>query len=907
MIKFQICRSFLYILLGQLEIAARLKHMKIFSKIILGSFLFASLFFNALPCGAPSLTPIFSYNRAPEYPFENFAAGRIGIVKPTLKRAVLFAAYRYVNGSGFSPDEQRALVEVWNADFNNTDFRDEGISDAVKLWIKKRKEVLADEKKLPDIYVERYATGYMFFPNCTRSSFETATKTLDDRAGSNGATDQNVKNWVEAQDAVFQNCSSGEKMPADAPAGSPEWLQKDRDYQQAAATFYALKYDEAKIRFGKIAEDTNSPWQETAAYLVGRTLIRQASLTKNSKRSDDLYNEADTRLAVFAAQSNKYSESVDGLRALIAYRVRPQERVQELAQLLSYQGSGIQLRQRLIDYTWLLDKLESETLERLDKEKKENSNTNANVVANSNTTVVDESDPDKLEIWLWLEDDSKSIRFSMPSDGTDDDAIVAAESNIGRKLTEKEKENVRRSREEAYGGRFAEARDTGYHENYYGDEKTSLSVLPQNLRLNELSDWLFTYQLTDEESYLHALDRYRSSQSDLWLMTAITKAKKSSTDVDELIEGAERLSRSSAAYPTVAYFLAKIYIEKGETERARALLDSILATTGDLPISTVNQYMELRQTINSSMDEYLRFSLRKPFAFDYDFVSGSIDQIIAEQKTYFNPEYDGEDRSAYDAAIDASFANEKLWQERLFISDRTIAEINQHFPTSLLIDLRGSEVLPEYLKQKVAITAFTRSLLLDDPVLIKRSAPDAIAAMPELRSKIDMILNAPTPAARRNETLYFLITDPVFSPYLETGLGKTKNEYEEYGETNWWCEQYDTYYDEQTQESYPRASLKKPSFISAQQTASAAAENKQLAEIGSAPAYLSKKAIALARTGLKDKRIAEMLYYAYISNTWSKYGCGGDEEITSTALNLLQTKFPSNEWTRKAENWQKDQ
>ncbi len=881
--------------------------MKIISKIILGSFLFAALFFNALPCGAPLLTPLFSYNRAPEDPFENFAAGRIGIVKTTLKRSVLFAAYRYVNGGGFSADEQKALVEVWDADFNNKDFRDESIADAVKLWIEKRKGVMADEKKLPDIYVQRNYTGYAFFPNCTRSSFETAAKTLDDRIGSNGSTDKYVKNWVKAQDAVFQNCASGERMPADAPAGSPEWLQKDREYQQAAAVFYALKYDEAKSRFIKIALDTNSPWQDTAAYLVGRTLIRQASLTKNVKRSDDLYNEADTRLAVFASQSNKYAESVDGLRALIAYRMRPQERVQELAQLLSYQGTGNELRQRLIDYTWLMDKLESETLEKIDKEKKESSNINPNSSTEANAAIKNDSDPDKLQIWLWLEDDSKSVRFSIPAGGTDDDAIAAAELSAGKKLSDKEKESVRRSREEAYSERFSQARDTGYHENYYGDEKTSLSVLPQYLRVNELSVWLFTYQLTDEESYLHALNKYRSSRSDLWLMTTITKAKTGSANVDELIEGAERLSRSSAAYPTVAYYLAKIYIEKGEAEKARTLLDSILKSTGDLPISTVNQFMELRQTINSSMDEYLRYSLRKPFAFDYDFISGTIDQIIAEQKTYYNPEYDGDNRLAYDANVEKSFANEKLWQDRLFISDRTIAEINQHFPTSLLIDLRSSEVLPDYLKQRIAIAAFTRSLLLDDPALIKRSAPDVIVSLPELRSKIDLILNASTPATRRNETLYLLVTDPIFSPYLESGLGKIKNEYEEYGETNWWCEQYDTYYDEQTQESYPGSSLKKPAFLTAQQTATAAVENKKIAETGSAPAYLSTKTIALARTGLKDKRIAEMLYYAYISNTWSKYGCGGDEEITEAALNLLHTKFPSSEWTRKAENWQKDQ
>ncbi len=837
--------------------------MKILFKLILGCVFLGTLFFSALPCGAPSLYPLFSYTRAPENPYENFAAGRIGIVKPTLKRSVLFAAYRYVNGGGFSAAEQKALVDVWNADFKNEDFRDVDIKGVVEKYLEKRKSVMGDEKELPAIWSARSVTGYNFFPNCAQNAFETATATLSDRIASHGSGDPAVKNWVEAQDAVFQNCSLGMNMPADAPAGSPEWLQNDRDYQQAAAAFYALKYGDAKSRFMRISEDTDSPWQETAAYLVGRTLIREASLTKNGKRSGELYKEAETRLAVFASQSNKYSESVEGLRSLIAYRVRPKERVQELAQLLSYQGSGLELRQRLIDYTWLLDKLESETLEAVAKEKAINSDTNSNTVSKPETPNEDD-DPDILQIYLWLDDDSRSIQFSVPANASDDEAIATAEVAVGRKLADKEKESVRRSREDAYSNRFSSARDTGYQNNYYGSETTSLSILPQYLRVNELTDWLFTYQLTDEESYLHALSRYRSSRSDLWLMTAMTKLKPSSANVSELIEGAERMSVSSPAYPTVAYHLAKYYIEKGETNKARKLLDDVLASTGDLPISTVNEFMELRQKINSSLDEYLRFSLRKPFAFDYDYIAGSIDQIIAEQKQYYSEEYDGADRQAFEANIDKEFAAEKLWQDRLFIDERTITEINYHFPTSLLLDLRGSDVLPDYLKQKIALAAFTRSLLLDDPALIKRSAPDVIAAMPGLESKIQPILKAQSAASRRNEILYFLVTDPMFSPYLSPGIGKTKNEYEEYGSDNWWCEQFDSYYDPDTEQSIPLASLKKPAFLTTGQTAAAELENKKLGEIGAAPEYLAKQTIALAGTGSKDKRIAEMLYYAYI-------------------------------------------
>lgn len=879
------------------------KMMRLIFRSLIGVFIIGILFISARPCGAPMLYPIFSYKRAPENPYENFAAGRLGIVKPTMTRAVLFAAYRYINGGGFNAEEQKDLVDVWNATFKNEDFRNVDMDAAVKKYLDERKKVMTEEKKLPEIFAER-ASGYFFFPNCAQDSFETAAETLADRISKNSASDANVKNWVNAQDIVFQNCSSGQNMPDPAPPGAPVWLQKDRAYQQAASAFYALKYDDAKLRFLAIAGDIDSPWQDISAYLIARTLIRQASMTHNKERAEELYKEAETRLSIFESQSSIYKDSVEGMRGLIAYRIRPQQRMQELARMIVTPGSGGDLRQNLIDYTWLLAKFEAQTLEAIDKAK---AKAEGKETPKPYYPESAPKDPNVLELSIWIDNDSKFLRFSVPADATDDDAVAAGMAAAGRPLTDKEKESVKLTRAYAYSERYSSAgSDDENYVSYYGDSTASLSVLPHFMRSDELSDWLFTYQFDGDESYKHALEMFRSSRSDLWLMTAIAKANANSNGVAELIEAAERMSGSSPAYPTVAYHLASLYIDKGDREKARVHLDRILSSTDNLPISTVNHFMELRQKINSSMDEYLRYSLRKPFAFDYDYTSGSIDQIIAEQKEYYSPEYDGDDREAFNRRIEQEFAPERLWQDRLFISERTLEEINQHFPTSVLIDLQSSAVLPDYLKEKIAVAAFTRALLLDDAELIKRAAPGVIAAMPDLRPKIEDILDAGSAPERRMAALYFMMTDPMFSPYMEPGLGNLRNEYEDYSAGNWWCEQYDQYWDEDTQQSYPRTSLKKPDFLSPQQIQTSAVENDKIRELGDAPAYFAERTFELARGGNTDERLAEMLYYAFISNTWNKYGCGGDSDSLKTARELLNRIFPSSQWTRKAEAWAKE-
>src|SRR5258706_13658589 len=133
--------------------------MKAFSHFIILLLLISGLLSNALPCGPGYITPLFDTTSAPENPYTDYAAGRLGIIKPTFRRSVLYAAYRYIAGSGLSAAEQQAMVEVWQAEIDNKDFRDDSVDGAVKAWVEKRKNVVGKEEKTPDIYAERNYGG----------------------------------------------------------------------------------------------------------------------------------------------------------------------------------------------------------------------------------------------------------------------------------------------------------------------------------------------------------------------------------------------------------------------------------------------------------------------------------------------------------------------------------------------------------------------------------------------------------------------------------------------------------------------------------------------------------------------------------------------------------------------------
>jgi hypothetical protein len=314
-------------------------------------------------CGPSFVVPVFSFETRPDEKLDGFARGNLGIIQSDYNRTFLFAAYRRFNRANFTANEEKDLISVWKAELYREDDNEMGTNEAVKIWLAARKKVLGGEPELK-IYTDRnYDGGYNFFPNCTASAFETAAKTLESRLAEHGL-EENVKIWARAQDQVFTNSSEGKQIPAEV--ASPAWLKNDRDYQIAAAQFYATNFEEAKGRFERIAANKDSAWRTTANYLVARTLIRQASTMEDAdynyerlrEKRRPFYEQAEAHLQKILtdATQKEFHSAAAKLVNLVKYRLRPSERVHELASILSQNAPNENLRQDLIDYRWLIDR-----------------------------------------------------------------------------------------------------------------------------------------------------------------------------------------------------------------------------------------------------------------------------------------------------------------------------------------------------------------------------------------------------------------------------------------------------------------------------------------------------------------------------------------------------------------------
>lgn len=868
-------------------------------------------------CGPEYVEPIFVFKDSPDPPFAGYTQGKIGIVQPSNGYKTLFIAYRYLNGGAFTIGEQQALVEAL------TGKAPEGDDDAaVKAWVAARGELGLKEEKLPEIYTERQYGGYDFFPNCAQNAFEVATATLKDRAARYGAEDQNVRSWLTAQDAVFQNCTGGALILNELGPESPTWLRKDRDYQIAAAHFYSLNFAAARERFERIAQDSESVWQQTAEYLVARTLVRQASLTQDASTKRQTYEKAELQLQKLISSNGTLANASRSLLALVKYRAHPEQRIRELAQLLAAPSANDNLRQDLIDYSWLLSKLEAQVLKEEDRrqealkpvEPKEEPSREDKETKEMYAAL---QRGDLIEVTIYPQGPDTQPDFQhfamlvFKYDASENDVRQAFEERFGRKLRAEEISQLQEKYAAAMQERKTKVSPNSklsgdwlrYEGCNYECERLPLEVIPEYLRADDLNDWIFTFQTEDPTAYSHAMDKWRETDAAAWLVTAMAKATKDSPDLDRLLTQAEKIQRDSPAFPTVAYHLVRLQVAFGKTTEARKLLDDIISwQTESLPVSTQNQFLEQRFQLAANLTEFFKFGPRKPAAFSDYGRFGKMSDLFDIGKRQWSADSYAETKEEFEKQIEERYKQLLPWDDRVTFDEQTADFFNWHFTVEALATAAHDPALPDYLQRRLLLAAWTRAVLLKNDALAQRMAPDVAKAVPEMSSVFKLYLKARTVPERENAALYILLKFPDLSPLVAAGVPTfTTAEAEDYYfETSWWCTPSDTDYDSKGDE-VPKV-VGKPAFLNDAQSQAALRERAALKAIGNAKSYLGKQVLRWAAAHPEDPRIPEALFIAVKANDSYRYGCDSWEADTITrekAQILLRTRYPQSRWTAK--------
>src|SRR6185295_5477100 len=312
---------------------------------------------NAEACGPFFTNSIFVYSVHPDFPLERFAGGQIGVLQASYARSYLVAAYRNLIGEKLNDEEISGLKSLWDERLNYGGGVDD--FDWIKKWNAARAKVPGTaEAKISAFRSREKPHEYETYVNCHEDAFVSAEASLNDRIKRFGADSANVREWLKAQDVVFSNGREGAQIPEAAPADSDALIRADRAYQIAAAHFYAAQFDDAAKSFDAIARDPSSPWRDYAGYLAARAVVRKGSLVDKDEEGRPSLADAEARLKAIISDKSltRSHHAATRLLNLTRLRLRPEEKLHELTQMIVKKGAADDFKQTVWDYTVLLDK-----------------------------------------------------------------------------------------------------------------------------------------------------------------------------------------------------------------------------------------------------------------------------------------------------------------------------------------------------------------------------------------------------------------------------------------------------------------------------------------------------------------------------------------------------------------------
>ncbi len=436
--------------------------------------------------------------------------------------------------------------------------------------------------------------------------------------------------------------------------------------------------------------------------------------------------------------------------------------------------------------------------------------------------------------------------------------------------------------------------------------KSPLDLVPGSSRSDSLTDWILTFQSVDNSVLAHAIERWRTTGSVAWLVSALTKLKAGDPNAAELLSAARRVETNSPAYQTLMFNVLRVEALSGDRDSARRELNILLENnTKKLPRSALNLFLALRMSLAQNLEEFLRDSARTPTGVS----SGEDDLEIPTHAGLFRGKQ--ADNSAEDA-------------HQLFDMDAAWTA-SRELPTAMLVRAVETKTLPLELRSEVAISTWVRAIVIGDDANATRLAQIVIELEPKLASEMKVYLAAVDPGSRKSRAILTILRTPGMRPFVVYGLGRGPAilSMDKYG-NNWWCSLDDAngkaghsselaseiegpgnFFDKPQALAgiYGGHGFDSPSFLTQDERIAAEREWTSLSKREAGATWLALQGVAWAKAHPDDPNAPETLHLAVRT---LRYSCGedvSDHTLSREAFTLLHRKYPNSEWTKKTPFW----
>lgn len=252
-------------------------------RLVLIAGLLAAAFASASGDYGPTYSRYKAYT-APDIDIARFQEGQLGVLQPGMQRVYLYTAWRAISlgakakgAAGREGGLARADGSAFGHGWDDSGSVETGSKDE---WLR--------ETRLKESN----------FDSCPDAARSFALQTLKGISKRKDVTPARLKAWVDAQELVFTACKTQTEarygddselgkilVPSVLSDKEPLYWRQLRDYQRAAALFFAEQYPASTKLFGAIGLVAEHPMRDLGKYLALRSEVRRAA--KTSDKADE--------------------------------------------------------------------------------------------------------------------------------------------------------------------------------------------------------------------------------------------------------------------------------------------------------------------------------------------------------------------------------------------------------------------------------------------------------------------------------------------------------------------------------------------------------------------------------------------------------------------------------------------
>jgi hypothetical protein len=390
------------------------------------------------------------------------------------------------------------------------------------------------------------------------------------------------------------------------------------------------------------------------------------------------------------------------------------------------------------------------------------------------------------------------------------------------------------------------------------------------------------------------LARWRDTRALPWLTAAMMYLEPGDPDAAAAIAASQAVDAASPAYYTLAWNRLRLLIGQGKADDARAELDRTLAAPA-LPAGVGNLMRYQRLMLARDVGEYARFAVRRGefLMYVYDPRTG----LSAMPLPLTQIKWD-----SYIAKV-VDWRTELFQKDPLYLDSDAVYGMSSFMPLTMMAQVVLAPGLPPNIKRDLALSVWTRAVLLDDAATAKTMAEAVAPFFPQHADDWKAYRNATGAAARKVEAALIMLKLPAARPYPDSGLGYLykRDVIGPFG-PRWWAADDASNHDDDSPRLCDCAlpvPLIAPPFLTDRDKQIAKTESEGLGKLPGGPAWLGAIVIPWAKAHPGDPRVPEALHNVVRA---TQYG-DMDSATSEAAYNLLHSRFPRSPWTAKTPHW----